>query len=62
VLFRVRLEAVDEPDHGVFGAEPAPTVERDKERLRVLAEAFSLGECVAEVCRRQDISTSLIFT
>lgn len=34
----------------------------EEERLRVLAEAFSPGACVADVCRRHDISTSLIYT
>lgn len=34
----------------------------EEERLQVLAEAFSPGACVAEVCRRHDISTSLIYT
>ena len=34
----------------------------EEERLRVLPEAFSPGACVAEVCRRLDISTSLIYT
>jgi transposase len=34
----------------------------EEERLRVLAEAFSPGACVAEVCRRHDISTSLNYT
>lgn len=34
----------------------------DEERLRILAEAFSPGACVAEVCRRHDISTALIYT
>lgn len=34
----------------------------DEERLQILAEAFSPGACVAEVCRRHDISTSLIYT
>lgn len=28
----------------------------------MLAEAFAPGTCVAEVCRRDDISTSLIYT
>lgn len=28
----------------------------------MLAEAFSPGACVAEVCRRHDISASLIYT
>ena len=34
----------------------------DDERLRILAEAFSPGACVAEVCRRHDVSTALIYT
>jgi len=34
----------------------------DEERLQILAEAFSPGACVADVCRRHDISTSLIYT
>ena len=34
----------------------------DEERLRILSEAFSPGACVAEVCRRHDISTALIYT
>lgn len=34
----------------------------DEERLQILAEAFSPGACVAEVCRRHDISTALIYT
>lgn len=34
----------------------------EEERLRLLAEAFSPGACVADVCRRHDISTSLIYT
>ena len=34
----------------------------DEERLRILAEAFSPGACVSEVCRRHDISTALIYT
>ncbi|NIJ15301.1 IS66-like element accessory protein TnpA [Sphingobium vermicomposti] len=34
----------------------------DEERLRILTEAFSPGACVAEVCRRHDISTALIYT
>ncbi len=32
------------------------------ERLQILAEAFSPGACVAEVCRRHDISSALIYT
>lgn len=34
----------------------------DEERLRILTEAFSPGACVAEVCRRHDISSGLIYT
>ena len=34
----------------------------DEERLRILSEAFSPGACVAEVCRRHDISSALIYT
>lgn len=33
-----------------------------EERLQILTEAFSPGACVADVCRRHDISTSLIYT
>jgi len=34
----------------------------DEERLRILSEAFAPGACVAEVCRRHDISSALIYT
>jgi transposase len=34
----------------------------DEERLQILTEAFSPGACVADVCRRHDISTALIYT
>ncbi len=34
----------------------------DEERLQILTEAFSPGACVADVCRRYDISTALIYT
>ena len=34
----------------------------DEERLRILTEAFSPGACVAEVARRHDVSTVLIYT
>lgn len=33
-----------------------------EERLQILSEAFSPGGCVAEVCRRHDISSGLIYT
>jgi transposase len=33
----------------------------DEERLQILTEAFSPGACVAEVCRRHDVSTALIY-
>ena len=35
---------------------------RDEERLQILAEAFAPGACVADVARRRDVSTSLIYT
>jgi transposase len=35
---------------------------RDEERLGILTEAFSPGACVAEVARRHDVSTALIYT
>lgn len=34
----------------------------DEERLSILAEAFAPGACVAEVSRRRDVATSLIYT
>ena len=34
----------------------------EEERLQILHEAFSPGACVAEVCRRHDISSALIYT
>jgi transposase len=34
----------------------------DEERLEILGEAFAPGACVAEVCRRYDISSALIYT
>ena len=34
----------------------------DEERLRILTEAFSPGAKVAEVARRHDVSTALIYT
>jgi transposase len=34
----------------------------DEERRQILAEAFAPGACVAEVCRRHDISSALICT
>jgi len=34
----------------------------DEERLRILSEAFAPGVCVADVARRRDVSTSLIYT
>lgn len=34
----------------------------EKERLQILSEAFAPGACVAEVCRRHDISSTLIYT
>ncbi|MGY6638242.1 MAG: IS66-like element accessory protein TnpA [Erythrobacter sp.] len=34
----------------------------NEERLQILSEAFAPGACVAEVCRRHDISSALIYT
>lgn len=34
----------------------------DQERLRILAEAFAPGACVADVARLHDISTARIYT
>ena len=34
----------------------------EEERLRILSEAFEPGACVAEVCRRHDISSALIYS
>jgi transposase len=34
----------------------------DEAQLQILTEAFSPGACVAQVCRRHDISTGLIYT
>ena len=33
-----------------------------EERLQILTEAFSPGACVADVSRRHDVSTPLIYT
>lgn len=34
----------------------------DEERLEILNEAFAPGACVAEVARRRDVSSALIYT
>jgi transposase len=34
----------------------------DEDRLRILTEAFAPGACVAEVARRHDVSTALVYT
>lgn len=34
----------------------------DQERLEILNEAFAPGACVAEVARRRDVSTALVYT
>ena len=34
----------------------------DEERLRIVAEAFAPGARVADVCRRHDVSSGLIYT
>lgn len=44
----------------VFGGPERRRRWSNEERLQILAEAFSPAACVAEVCRRHGISTSLI--
>ena len=34
----------------------------DAERLSIMEEAFAPGACVADVARRRDVATSLIYT
>lgn len=34
----------------------------EEERLQILSEALAPGACVAQVCRRHDISSALIYT
>ncbi len=34
----------------------------DEERLRIVAEAFAPGARIADVCRRHDVSSGLIYT
>ena len=34
----------------------------DEQRFSILAEAFAAGACVADVARRHDVSTGLIYT
>ena len=34
----------------------------EEDRVRILTEAFSPGACVAEVARRYDVSSALIYT
>jgi transposase len=34
----------------------------EEDRVQILTEAFSPGACVAEVARRHDVSTALIYT
>ena len=34
----------------------------EEERIQILAEAFSPGACVADVARRHDVSTALIYS
>ena len=34
----------------------------DGERLQILGEAFAPGASVADVCRRHDVSTALVYT
>ena len=34
----------------------------DEDRLQILTEAFAPGACIAEVARRHDVSTALVYT
>ena len=34
----------------------------DEEQLQILTETFASGACVAEVARRHDVSTALVYT
>jgi len=34
----------------------------DEDRLQILTDAFAPGACVAEVARRHDVSTALVYT
>ncbi len=34
----------------------------EEQRVQILAEAFSPGACVADVARRHDVSTALIYS
>ncbi|MBN8501133.1 MAG: transposase [Sphingomonadales bacterium] len=57
----MRLGAIDGSDHSVSALEWRRRWS-DAERLQILAETFSLSACVAEVCRRHDVSIGLIYT
>ncbi len=46
----------------VFGGPERRRRWSDEERMRILAEAFAPGAFVAQVARRHDISTGLIYT
>ena len=46
----------------VFGCPARRRRWSDEERLQILAEAFAPGALVAQVARRHDVSTGLIYT
>lgn len=46
----------------VFGGPERRRRWSDEERLQILAEAFAPGAFVAQVARRHDVSTGLIYT
>lgn len=46
----------------VFGGPARRRRWRDEERLQILREAFAPGALVAQVARRHDVSTGLIYT
>jgi transposase len=46
----------------VFSGPERRRLWSDEERLEILNEALAPGACVAEVARRRDVSTALIYT
>jgi transposase len=46
----------------VFGGPERRRRWHEDERMQILTEAFSPGACVAQVARRHDVSTGLIYT
>ena len=46
----------------VFGGPERRRRWSNEERRRILEEAFAPGACVAQVARRHDVSTALVYT